>query len=239
MRCAAPAALPLHRLARPHRSRTAAAAMASSVRIGFLGAGMMAEALAKGFAKAGVAKASLMVATDLSDARLAVFASASVPRLPPAPPLSQATEEGIATVKSSAEVRSGLRRMDPAAQRSPAGCRGGRRPLHLHQALRRARAAGGAGAPAERPTPAGLHRRGSDTGRHGGRLLRPRPLRPRHAQHPLPRGRVQSHPPRRAHAAQARPPPPSASAPPPPPPTRPRCSACSRAWAASTRWAST
>jgi pyrroline-5-carboxylate reductase len=52
--------------------------MASSVRIGFLGAGMMAEALAKGFVKAGVAQAANMTATDLSDARLAVFTRASL-----------------------------------------------------------------------------------------------------------------------------------------------------------------
>jgi pyrroline-5-carboxylate reductase len=52
------------------------ASASSSPRLGFLGAGMMAEALAKGFDKAGVARASDMVATDINAERMAVFAGA-------------------------------------------------------------------------------------------------------------------------------------------------------------------
>ena len=89
-----PAARPL-RLSPPLRrapaSRSAArtAAMAAPPRIGFLGAGMMAEALAKGFVKAGVASAGGIVATDIAQARKDVFAAA-----------------GMGVVDSSREVRS-------------------------------------------------------------------------------------------------------------------------------------
>ena len=44
-----------------------------SLRIGFAGAGMMAEALAKGFAAASVASFGSMVATDINAARQDVF----------------------------------------------------------------------------------------------------------------------------------------------------------------------
>jgi len=62
--------------------------MAAPPRIGFLGAGMMAEALAKGFVNAGVATASGIVATDIAQARKDVFAAA-----------------GMAVVETSREVR--------------------------------------------------------------------------------------------------------------------------------------
>jgi hypothetical protein len=52
--------------------------MAAPPRIGFLGAGMMAEALAKGFVKAGVASAGGIVATDIAQARKDVFAAAGM-----------------------------------------------------------------------------------------------------------------------------------------------------------------
>ena len=51
------------------------ASMSEPLRIGFLGAGVMAEALAKGFAKAGVAQAAHMTATDLAQSRRDVFSS--------------------------------------------------------------------------------------------------------------------------------------------------------------------
>jgi hypothetical protein len=93
------------RASRPsHAARTVA--MAAPPRIGFLGAGMMAEALAKGFVNAGVATASGIVATDIAQARKDVFAAA-----------------GMAVVETSREVRAlravcaHLRR---AAQRSAA-----------------------------------------------------------------------------------------------------------------------
>ena len=69
-----------------HAARTVA--MAAPPRIGFLGAGMMAEALAKGFVNAGVATASGIVATDIAQARKDVFAAA-----------------GMAVVATSREVR--------------------------------------------------------------------------------------------------------------------------------------
>jgi pyrroline-5-carboxylate reductase len=52
--------------------------MAAPPRIGFLGAGMMAEALAKGFIKAGVATAGGITATDISQQRKDVFAAAGM-----------------------------------------------------------------------------------------------------------------------------------------------------------------
>ena len=79
MRCAAPLSQHVTKSASSLRrptSRNMAAAASSSPRLGFLGAGMMAEALAKGFAKAGVAQASDMVATDINAERMAVFAGA-------------------------------------------------------------------------------------------------------------------------------------------------------------------
>lgn len=63
------------------RSAVRAVAMTSvpsNLRVGFAGAGMMAEALAKGFAAANVASFSNMVATDLSEARRNVFRSAGI-----------------------------------------------------------------------------------------------------------------------------------------------------------------
>ena len=51
------------------------ASMSEPLRIGFLGAGVMAEALAKGFAKAGVAQAAHMTATDLAQSRRDVFSA--------------------------------------------------------------------------------------------------------------------------------------------------------------------
>ena len=47
-------------------------------RVGFIGAGQMAEALARGFISKGVVKASDMVATDPVAARRDVFESFSV-----------------------------------------------------------------------------------------------------------------------------------------------------------------
>ena len=47
-------------------------------RVGFIGAGQMAEALARGFIARGVVKASDMVATDPVEARRKVFESFSV-----------------------------------------------------------------------------------------------------------------------------------------------------------------
>jgi NADP oxidoreductase coenzyme F420-dependent len=82
MRCASPLSphvnySALSRLPRVPRRCAAMASASSSPRLGFLGAGMMAEALAKGFDKAGVARASDMVATDINAERMAVFAGAS------------------------------------------------------------------------------------------------------------------------------------------------------------------
>jgi pyrroline-5-carboxylate reductase len=48
--------------------------MANSLRIGFLGAGKMASALAKGIVKAGVARAEDLIASDVVDAARASFA---------------------------------------------------------------------------------------------------------------------------------------------------------------------
>ena len=47
-------------------------------RVGFIGAGQMAEALARGFISKGVVKASDMIATDPVQARRDVFESFSV-----------------------------------------------------------------------------------------------------------------------------------------------------------------
>ena len=67
---------PLRRAAPRSSARTLA--MAAPPRIGFLGAGMMAEALAKGFVAAGVASAGGIVATDIAQARKDVFAAAGM-----------------------------------------------------------------------------------------------------------------------------------------------------------------
>src|SRR3954468_9524813 len=48
--------------------------MASKLTIGFLGAGKMATALAKGFAGAGLVTAKQMIASDTSDVARAAFA---------------------------------------------------------------------------------------------------------------------------------------------------------------------
>jgi hypothetical protein len=88
------AAPPQHRVRRsPHHRRTlavmaSAASAPPALRIGFLGAGMMAEALAKGFVSAGVASAASITATDLAQARKDVFAAA-----------------GMAVADTSSEVR--------------------------------------------------------------------------------------------------------------------------------------
>jgi hypothetical protein len=81
----APALAAPHRVLRrapQHRHTLAtmasAAASSPSLRIGFLGAGMMAEALAKGFVSAGVASAASITATDLAQARKDVFAAAGM-----------------------------------------------------------------------------------------------------------------------------------------------------------------
>ena len=65
-------------------------------RVGFIGAGQMAEALARGFISKGVVKASDMVATDPVAARRDVFESFSVK-----------------PVTSNAEVRLSWRVPDP------------------------------------------------------------------------------------------------------------------------------
>ena len=100
-----PAASPLRlaplRRAPASRPRSYAArtvAMAAPLRIGFLGAGMMAEALAKGFVNAGVASADGIVATDIAQARKDVFAAA-----------------GMGVVDTSREVRA----QRAACRRSP------------------------------------------------------------------------------------------------------------------------
>eukprot|EP00239_Pterosperma_sp_CCMP1384_P004853 CAMPEP_0197859080 /NCGR_PEP_ID=MMETSP1438-20131217/33414_1 /TAXON_ID=1461541 /ORGANISM="Pterosperma sp., Strain CCMP1384" /LENGTH=270 /DNA_ID=CAMNT_0043475471 /DNA_START=192 /DNA_END=1004 /DNA_ORIENTATION=+ len=61
--------------------------MAVDKRIGFIGAGMMAEALAKGFIDKGVSKATSMIATDTAEVRRKVF-----------------SDFGIATSSSNSEV---------------------------------------------------------------------------------------------------------------------------------------
>src|SRR6201999_805392 len=48
-------------------------AMASKLSIGFLGAGKMATALAKGFINAGLVTAKQIIASDLSEAACAAF----------------------------------------------------------------------------------------------------------------------------------------------------------------------
>lgn len=78
-----PAASPLRTAAPLRRALASRApartlAMAAPPRIGFLGAGMMAEALAKGFIKAGVATAGGITATDISQQRKDVFAAAGM-----------------------------------------------------------------------------------------------------------------------------------------------------------------
>lgn len=77
------------------------AASTSNLRVGFAGAGMMAEALAKGFAAANVASLSNMVATDINEARRNVFSAA-----------------GITIVDSSKEVPQPQRRTSCSALRS-------------------------------------------------------------------------------------------------------------------------
>lgn len=70
--------------ASPRRCAAASAAMSSppaaapALRVGFLGSGKMAEALALGFAVAGAAPLALMAATDVSAERRAVFSAAGV-----------------------------------------------------------------------------------------------------------------------------------------------------------------
>jgi hypothetical protein len=78
-----PAASPLRTSSPPrripaYRAPARTLAMAAQPRIGFLGAGMMAEALAKGFIKAGVASASGITATDIAQQRKDVFAAAGM-----------------------------------------------------------------------------------------------------------------------------------------------------------------
>jgi hypothetical protein len=107
-----PAASPL-RLAPPRRAAAARSpartlAMAAPPRIGFLGAGMMAEALAKGFVSAGVATAGGIVATDIAQARKDVFAAA-----------------GMGVVATSREVRTRAAAC-AVARRCCAARRGGR-----------------------------------------------------------------------------------------------------------------
>jgi pyrroline-5-carboxylate reductase len=74
---------------------------ATPLRIGFLGGGMMAEALAKGFVTAGVASAACMTVTDLSQARKDVFAAA-----------------GMAVAETSREARARSARPPRCAARS-------------------------------------------------------------------------------------------------------------------------
>jgi hypothetical protein len=61
------------------------------INVGFIGAGQMAEAMARGFSKAGVVPASQQFATDPSEARLEVFKSF-----------------GVTAMESNAKVRSDL-----------------------------------------------------------------------------------------------------------------------------------
>ncbi|CAI7786477.1 unnamed protein product [Closterium sp. NIES-53] len=60
------------------RTQLGIMAEAKRVRLGFVGAGQMAEALARGMSAAGVVAASDMSAMDLSQERLAVFAEMGV-----------------------------------------------------------------------------------------------------------------------------------------------------------------
>ncbi len=69
-------------------------------RVGFIGAGQMAEALARGFISKGVVKASDMVATDPVAARRDVFESFSVK-----------------PVTSNAEVHTSCHVLDPCTGR--------------------------------------------------------------------------------------------------------------------------
>ena len=72
----------LHHTLSPNIARIVAAAVMGlgklDKRVGFIGAGQMAEALARGFISKGVVKASDMVATDPVAARRDVFESFSV-----------------------------------------------------------------------------------------------------------------------------------------------------------------
>lgn len=100
---AAPALRSLRPSGRTGVRTVAMSAVPSNLRVGFAGAGMMAEALARGFAAANVASFANMVATDLSEARRDVFRSA-----------------GITIVDSSKEVSAGPDRL--VAERD-SGCR--------------------------------------------------------------------------------------------------------------------
>lgn len=83
------------------------------INVGFIGAGQMAEAMARGFSKAGVVPASQQFATDPSEARREVFQSF-----------------GVTALQSNAEVSITYFASSPAYDQSFCGFRRAARSSH-------------------------------------------------------------------------------------------------------------